>query len=147
MEVILLKHVENLGRRGQVVQVKAGYARNYLMPRRLAALATPGAKRLVEQESRKFQQQDNQARGTAEELAGRLAAVELTLAVKADEEGKLYGSVGPTEVQAELAARGFTVERKQVVLDPHIKQLGTHEVALRLHPDVRGTVKVSVVQE
>ena len=147
MEVILLKHVDNLGRRGQVVQVKAGYARNYLMPRRLAALATPGAKRLVEQESRKFQQHDNQARVVAEELSGRLAAVELSIVVKADEEGKLYGSVGPTEVQAALTAQGFTVERKQVVLDPHIKQLGTHEVPLRLHPDVRGTVKVSVVQE
>jgi len=147
MEVILLKHVENLGRRGQVVQVKSGYARNFLLPRRLAVQATPGAKRLVEQESRKFEQQDHQARDVAAELAERLAPVELTIAVKADEDGKLYGSVGPAEVQAALAQHGFTLERKQVVLDPHLKQLGTYEVPVRLHPDVRGNVKVNVVPE
>lgn len=147
MEVILLEHVEHLGRRGQLVHVKPGYARNYLLPRRLAVMATPGAKRLVDQESRQFQATDRQARETAGEAAARLAALELVIPVKADEDGKLYGSIGPLEVQAALAQQGMTVERKQIVLDPHLKQLGSYEVSVRLHADVRGTVKVSVVQE
>ena len=147
MEVILLEHVEHLGRRGQLVQVKPGYARNFLLPRRLAVMATPGAKRLVEQESRKFQATDRQARETAAETAARLATLEVVIPVKADEDGKLYGSIGPLEVQAALAQQGLALERKQIVLDPHLKQLGSYEVPVRLHADVRGTVKVSVVQE
>ena len=147
MEVILLEHVESLGRRGQVVKVRPGYARNFLLPRRKAVLATTGAKRLVEQESRKFEEADKRARADAGGLAERLAEMQLTIAVKADEDGKLYGSVGPVEVHAALEAQGFEVPRKNVVLDQHIKMLGDYEVPVKLHLDVRGTVKVSVVQE
>ncbi len=147
MEVILLEHVESLGRRGQVVKVRPGYARNYLLPRRKAVLATTGAKRLVEQESRKFEEADKRARADAGGLAERLAEMQLTIAVKADEDGKLYGSVGPVEVHAALEEQGFVVPRKNVVLDQHIKMLGDYEVPVKLHLDVRGTVKVSVVQE
>jgi large subunit ribosomal protein L9 len=147
MQVILLEHVEHLGRRGQLVRVKPGYARNYLLPRRLALRATTGATRLVAQEARKFQETDRLARETAEQLAQRLGALELVIAVKADEDGKLYGSVGPQEVHAALAQQGVAVERKQIVLDPHLKQLGTYEVPVRLHADVHSAVKVSVVQE
>ena len=147
MEVILLEHVESLGRRGQVVKVRPGYARNFLLPRRKAVLATTGAKRLVEQESRKFEEADKRARADAGGLAERLAEMQLTIAVKADEDGKLYGSVGPVEVHAALEEKGFEVPRKNVVLDQHIKMLGDYEVPVKLHLDVRGTVKVSVVQE
>src|SRR5262245_20952583 len=147
MEVILIEHVEGLGRRGQVVKVRPGYARNFLLPRKLALQATTGAKRLVAQETRKFEVTDQRARTDATALSERLAGVELSLAVKADEDGKLYGSVGPAESQHGLAAQGITVERKQIVLDQHIKMLGSYEVPVRLHLDVRGTVKVSVVQE
>ena len=147
MEVILLEHVDGLGRRGQVVKVRPGYARNFLLPRKLALQATAGAKRLVAQETRKFEVTDQRARTDATTLAERLGTVELALAVKADEEGKLYGSVGPAEIQHGLAEQGITVERKQIVLDQHIKLLGSYEVPVRLHLDVRGTVKVSVVQE
>jgi large subunit ribosomal protein L9 len=147
MEVILLKHVESLGRRGEVVKVRPGYARNYLLPRRMAMLATTGAKRLVEQESRKFEEVDMRAREDAQGVAARLGETTLTIAVKADEEGKLYGSVGALEVCAALAQEGFRIPRKNVVLVQHIKMLGEYEVPVKLHLDVRGSVTVSVVQE
>lgn len=147
MEVVLLKHVESLGRRGEVVRVRPGYARNYLLPRRMAVLATTGAKRLVTQESRKFEELDKRAREDASGMAERLREATLTIPVKADEDGKLYGSVGPLEVCNALAQEGFDIPRKNVVLDQHIKMLGEYEVPVKLHLDVRGSVKVSVVQE
>ncbi len=147
MEVILLEHVDGLGRRGQVVKVRPGYARNFLMPRRLALQASLGVKRLVQQEARKFEVTDLRARTDATAMAEKLAAVEMTIAVKADEDGKLYGSVGPLEILHALNQQGIELGRKQVVLDHPIKTLGTHEVPVRLHLDVRGSVKVNVVQE
>jgi len=147
MEVILLEHVDGLGRRGQVVKVRPGYARNFLMPRRLALQASAGVTRLVQQEARKFEVTDLRARTDATAMAEKLAAVEMTIAVKADEDGKLYGSVGALEILHALAQQGIQLGRKQVALDHPIKTLGTHEVPVRLHLDVRGTVKVNVVQE
>lgn len=147
MEVILLEHVDHVGRRGELVKVAPGYARNYLLPRRMAVLVTPGAKRLVEQEARKFEEKDLRARTDAAGVSERLASLELTIPVKADEDGKLYGSVGPNEVHAALVEHGFTTDRKQVILDQHIKMLGIYEVSVKLHLDVRGTVKVNVVRE
>jgi large subunit ribosomal protein L9 len=147
VEVILLQHVENLGRRGETVRVRPGFARNYLLPRGMVALATAGAKRRIEQESRKFVAQDDRVRAEATALAERLAGLEMSVPVKADEEGKLYGSVTAHDVHAALAAQGFEIERKQVVLEHAIKTLGEHSVHVKLHPDVRGTVKVNVARE
>jgi len=147
MEVILLQHVDELGRRGEVVRVAAGFARNYLLPRGMAVLATPGARRSVEQESRQFVARDNQAKSEAEAAAARLAGLEVTLPVKADEDGKLYGSVTAADVHRGLAALGAELDRKQIALDQHLKVLGTFEVSVKLHPDVRGVVKVNVVRE
>lgn len=147
MEVILLQHMENLGRRGEVVKVRPGYARNFLMPRGIAAMATAGVKRRVEQESRKFKAQDDRARSEADAIAARLSAIELSMPVKADEEGKLYGSVTVNDVHAALAAQGLELDRKKIVLEHSLKDLGTHDVHVKLHPDVRGTVKVTVVRE
>jgi large subunit ribosomal protein L9 len=106
MEVILLQHVDKLGRRGEVVRVAPGFARNFLLPRGIAALATTGAKRRVEQESRQFTAQDDQAKAQATAIAERLAGLELSIAVKADEEGKLYGSVAAADVLAAIVAQG-----------------------------------------
>jgi large subunit ribosomal protein L9 len=147
VEVILLQHVDNLGRRGEVVRVRPGYARNFLVPRGFAAAATAGAKRRVEQESRKFVEQDNKARADATAVAEKLAAIELTVAVKADEDGKLYGSVSAVDLQHLLVAQGVTLERRQIVLDVPFKQLGDFEVLVKLHLDVRGTIKVHIVRE
>lgn len=147
MEVILLKHVENLGRRGEVVKVRPGFARNYLLPRGMAAMATAGAKRRVEQESRKFVAQDTRDRDAAQAMAEQLGALALEMPVKADEDGKLYGSVSAHDLHVALVGRGIAVDRKQVVLDHPIKTLGTHDVQVKLHPDVRGTFKVNVLRE
>ena len=147
MEVILLKHVEHLGRRGEVVKVRPGYARNFLLPRRMAVRATVGAKRLVAQEARQFEAVDKRQREDAGAFADRLRETTLTIAVKADEDKKLYGSVGASEVHAALVQQGFDIPRKNVVLDTPIKLLGEYEVPVKLHLDVRGAIKVSVVQE
>jgi large subunit ribosomal protein L9 len=147
VEVILLQHVESLGRRGEVVRVRPGFARNFLLPRGIAALATAGVKRRVEQESRKFKTQDDRVRADATALAERMAAIELQISVKADEEGKLYGSVGPGDVHAALTAQGVEVDRKRIVLEHNLKEIGTFEVHAKLHPDVRGHFKVNVVRE
>ena len=146
MEVILLKHMENLGRRGEVVAVAAGYARNYLLPRKLAMRATEGAKRLVQQESRKFESLDLNVRSDALEVAARLQGLELSIAAKADEDGKLYGSVTVFDVHAALTEKGVELTRKQIVLEHPIKATGEYEVGVRLHLDVKGTVTVKVVQ-
>ncbi len=147
MEVILLKHLENLGRRGEVVAVTPGYARNYLLPRKLAMRATPGAKRLVQQESRKFETLDLRVRTDATELAARLQQTEISLSVKADDDGKLYGSVTAQDVHAALTEKVIKLERKRVILDHPIKTTGEYEVAVKLHLDVQGIVKVTVVPE
>lgn len=147
MEVILLQHVESLGRRGEIVKVRPGFARNFLLPRGVAALATPGVKRRVEQESRKFKLVDDRARTEANELAERIAALALSIPVKADEDGKLYGSVSPNDVHAAMHAAGVEIDRKRIVLEHNLKDLGEHEVHIRLHPDVRGHLKVTVVRE
>ena len=147
MEVILLQHVESLGRRGEVVRVRPGFARNFLLPRGIAALATAGVKRRVEQESRKFKTIDDRARTDATAIAERMGSLELQIAVKADEEGKLYGSVGAGDVHAALVAQGVEVDRKKIVLEHNLKELGTFEVHAKLHPDVRGHLKVTVVRE
>lgn len=147
MEVILLQHVDSLGRRGEIVKVRPGFARNFLLPRGVAALATPGVKRRVEQESRKFKLVDDRARSEANELAERIAALALSIPVKADEDGKLYGSVSPNDVHAAMHAAGVDIDKKKIVLEHNLKDLGEHEVHIRLHPDVRGHLKVTVVRE
>jgi large subunit ribosomal protein L9 len=147
MEVILLKHMENLGRRGEVVAVTAGYARNYLLPRRLAMRATAGAKRLVQQEARKFESLDLRVQSEAQEVVSRLQGLELSIAVKADDDDKLYGSVTVHDVHAALVAKGLELTRKQIVLEHPIKALGEYEVGVKLHLDVKGHVKVNVVRE
>lgn len=147
MEVILLQHLENLGRRGEVVRVRPGFARNFLLPRGVAALATAGAKRRVEQESRQFMAQDERARLDATAIAERLAALELNMPVKADEDGKLYGSVSAHDLHVAMVAQGVELDRKKLVLEHPIKALGTHDIQVKLHPDVHGTFKVNVVRE
>jgi large subunit ribosomal protein L9 len=147
VEVILLQHLENLGRRGEVVRVRPGFARNFLLPRGVAALATAGAKRRVEQESRQFMAQDERARLDATAIAERLAALELNMPVKADEDGKLYGSVSAHDLHVAMVAQGVELDRKKLVLEHPIKALGTHDIQVKLHPDVHGTFKVNVVRE
>jgi large subunit ribosomal protein L9 len=147
MEVILREHVENLGRRGEVVKVADGYARNYLLPRKLALLATEGNKKQIEREREKFEAREAEERGVAEAMASRVANLEIEIARRVGETEALYGSVTTADIAEALAAKGFEVDRRKVQLHEPIKKLGEFNVPIKLHRDVITPVKVKVVAE
>jgi len=147
MEVILREHVDNLGQRGEIVKVADGYARNYLLPRKLALLATEGNKKQIERERAKFEVKEAEERKVAEAIAARLGAVEIVLARKVGETEALYGSVTSADIASALAEKGFDVDRRKLQLPDAIKQLGEFEVPARLTRDVVATIKVKVVAE
>jgi large subunit ribosomal protein L9 len=146
MDVILREDVAQLGRAGEVVTVKDGYGRNYLLPRGLAYPATEGNRRRLGAER---QQRDRRAAATlteAQDVAARLAAVSLSFTMKAGEGDRLFGSVTTGDIAEALAAEGFTVDKRAVELDEPIKALGVYKVPVRLHADVRPEVRVWVIK-
>ena len=147
MEVILREHVENLGRRGEVVKVADGYARNYLLPRKLALVATEGNRKHVERERVRFEVREADEKRIAEAIAERLANVELVIPRKVGETEALYGSVTSADIADALLAKGFEVDRRKLQLHEPIKRIGDFDVPVKLHRDVACTVKVKVVPE
>ncbi len=147
MEVILREHVDNLGRRGEIVKVADGYARNYLLPRKLALPATPGNKTQVERQRAKFDAREAEDRGAAQRVADRLAGIDLVISRRVGETEALYGSVTSADIADALAQRGFELDRRKLQLDEAIKRLGDYEVPVKLHRDVTAVVKVRVVAE
>jgi len=147
MEVILQEHVDKLGRRGEIVKVADGYARNYLLPRKLALIATEGNKTQVDRARAKFVAKETEERKDAESLAARMAAVEIVIARKVGETNALYGSVTATDIAEALSAKGFEIDRRKLQLADAIKQAGDVDVVVKLHRDVSATVKVRVVAE
>jgi len=147
MEVILREHMDNLGRRGDVVKVADGYARNYLLPRKLALPATAGNKKQIERERAKFDAKDAEERKVAEAISERLSAIEIVITRKVGETAALYGSVTSVDIADALAAKGFEVDRRKVQLAEPIKKLGEFSVPVRLQRDVTATVKVKVAAE
>jgi len=147
MEVILREHVDNLGRRGEIVKVADGYARNYLLPRKLALLATEGNKKQIERERGKFEAKETEDRKVAEAVAERVGSLEVVIARKVGETDALYGSVTSADIAEALAAKGFDIERRKLNLHEPIKQLGEFDVPLKLHREVTAKVKVKVVAE
>jgi large subunit ribosomal protein L9 len=147
MEVILREHVDNLGRRGEVVKVADGYARNYLLPRKLALPATDGNKRQIEREREKFEAKEADEKRAAEQIAQRLAGVEVVIPRKVGETEALYGSVTTVDIADALAAKGVEIERRKLQLAEPIKQLGDFDVPVKLHREVTAHVKVKVVAE
>ncbi|MGE5092227.1 MAG: 50S ribosomal protein L9 [Bacillota bacterium] len=147
MEVILREDVKSLGKAGDLVRVKPGYGRNYLLPSGLAYEATEGNKKRIAAETRARSTRAEAERTEAQAQAARLGAVELTLKGKAGEEGKLFGSVTASDIAEALAAKGFEVDRRRIELDQPIKTLGRHTVGVRLHADVRAEIRVDVVPE
>jgi len=147
MEVILRQDVPNLGKRGDVVRVKNGYARNYLLPRQFAMKVTPGARRQIEIERAAHNRKLDLMRGQHEELVGRIESLSFTVAGKASDTGRLYGSVGENEVVKLLAAKGFEIGRHQVILEDHIKQIGVYHIPIRFQQDLVAQAKVWVVAE
>ena len=147
MEVILREHVDNLGRRGELVKVADGYARNYLLPRKLALLATEGNKKQIERERAKLDVKDAEEKKVAEALAARLSEVEIVIARKVGETKTLFGSVTTADIADGLKAKGFDIERRTLQLAEPIKQLGEFSVPLRLNRDVTTAIKVKVIAE
>jgi large subunit ribosomal protein L9 len=147
MEVILREHVDNLGRRGEIVKVADGYARNYLLPRKLALLATDGNKKQIEREKVKFEAKELEEKKVAEAVSERLATVEVEIARKVGETEALYGSVTTGDIAQALAVKGFDLDKRKLVLQEPIKKLGEFSVPVKLHRDVTTQLKVRVVAE
>jgi len=147
IEVILREDIQSLGQAGEVVRVKPGYARNYLLPQGLAYEATEGNKKRIAAEGRVRAARGQAERGEAERVAETLRGLSLTLSGKAGEEGKLFGSITAQDIADALAAQGQQVDRRRIELEHPIKTLGHHTVAVRLHPEVRAEVHVSVNAE
>jgi large subunit ribosomal protein L9 len=147
MEVILREDVERLGSRGQVVKVADGYARNFLLPKRLAVAATDSNRKIVEQERQAHLRREAKQKGEAEDLAKLLGGVTVTIAQKAGENDQLFGSVTAKDVVDALAQQNYTVDRRKVQLDEPIKQLGEFKVPVKLHKDVVAEVTLKVVKE
>lgn len=146
-EIILKQDVENLGETGEVVDVKPGYARNYLLPQGMAVPATEGNLERIHEERRRVERAEERERVEAEELASVLDGRSITFHVRAGEEGRLYGSVTASDITDELADEGVAVDRRRLVLDEPIKELGVYNVAVDLHEDVRPELKIWVVAE
>lgn len=147
MEVILREEIAKLGNRGEVVTVADGYARNYLLPKRLAVRATEANKKIVEQERMAHVRREAKHKGEAEDLAKQLNGVAVSFTQKAGEADQLFGSVTSKDIVEALAKQDFVIDRRKIHLDEPIKQLGEHKVTLRLHRDVSVEIQVNVLRE
>jgi large subunit ribosomal protein L9 len=147
VQVILLSDQRHLGKRGEVVDVKAGHARNYLLPQGLALEATKGNTKLFEQQRAKIDARHNQEREAAQAVANQLNGLVITIPKRVGETETLYGSVTAGDVAEALEKKGFTVDRRRLDLEGGIKKLGEHKVRVEMHPEVIAEITVSVVPE
>ena len=147
MKVMLRQDVKKLGEAGDIVEVKDGHARNFLLPKGFAYPATPGSMKRLAEEKKLTDLRMKKELTAAEEIARLLSGASLTFVVQAGEEDQLYGSVSAADIAGKLTEQGFEIDRKQVLLDEPIKILGVYTIEVRLHSDVTGKVKVWVVKE
>jgi large subunit ribosomal protein L9 len=147
MEIILREDIDKLGARGQVVKVAAGYARNYLLPQRLAVPATEANKKIVEQERQAHLRREAKLKTEAEDLAKLVGTVTVTIAQKAGENDQLFGSVTAKDISEALEKQNYSIDRRKIQLDEPIRQLGEHKVTVRLHREVPVVITVQVVKE
>jgi large subunit ribosomal protein L9 len=147
MEVILREHVDNLGRRGDVVKVAAGYARNYLLPRKLALAVNENNKRQIERERVLAEARELEEKSQAEAFAARLGEAEIQIARRVGENDTLYGSVTSGDIADALKAKGFDIDKRKVQLHDPLKALGETTIPVKVHRDVTAQVKVKVVAE
>lgn len=147
MEIILRETIDNLGRAGEVVKVADGYARNYLLPRKLAYPATPGNVKVIEFERRSLLRREAKQKEDAEKLQQMLESVEITIRRKVGEQDTLYGSVTNSDVAEELEKKGFQVEKRKIHMDDHIKTVGEFSIPVRLFKDVTAHVRLKVEPE
>ncbi len=144
MKVILQENIETLGQIGDIVKVAPGYARNYLLPKGFAILATEKNAKALEHAKRQLAYKKDKALATAKAQADKISACVVSLSHQAGEEGKLFGAVTNIEIAAFLQEQGLTVDRKKIALTEPIKQVGEYEVAIKIHPEVSANVKVIV---
>jgi large subunit ribosomal protein L9 len=147
MEVILREDIEKLGNRGDMVKVAAGYARNFLLPRKMAVTANESNKKIVEQERQSHLKKDAKLQADAADLGKLMSSVEITIAQKAGENDHLFGSVTTADIAASLEKQGYTIDRRKIHLEEPIKALGDFKVTLKLHKDVSVDIPVHVVRE
>jgi large subunit ribosomal protein L9 len=147
MEVILRQHVDNLGRRGDVVRVADGYARNYLLPRKLALAVTESNKRQIERERHIFDAKEAEEKQQADAFAARLSQVEIEIARRVGENNTLYGSVTSADIAHALEGKGFVVDRRKIGLPEPLKALGESTIPVKIHRDVTAQVKVKVIPQ
>jgi large subunit ribosomal protein L9 len=147
MEVILREDVEKLGTRGQLVKVAPGYARNFLLPKRMAVPATEANKKIVEQERQAYLRKEAKLASEAGDLGKMLSAVSITIHQKAGENDQLFGSVTSKDIAEALEKQGYTIERRKIALDEPIKTLGEFKVPIKLHREVTTEIAVNVVKE
>ncbi|MGV3707466.1 MAG: 50S ribosomal protein L9 [Gemmatimonas sp.] len=147
MEVILRSAVDKLGHPGDIVDVSSGYARNYLLPRGVAFLATEGNKKRIALEKSRLEAAETERRDAAAAVAEKLAEVSVTFAARVGEEGKLFGSVTTADIAHQLEAQGFHIEKRQIELNEPIKTLGVYRVGIRLHADVKPEIKVWIIKQ
>ena len=147
MEVILREHVDNVGRRGEIVKVADGFARNYLLPRKLALPVTPGNLKHIERERAKFEAHEAEERQGAQAVATKLVGLVVLISRKVGETEALYGSVTSTDIATSLASQGLEIDKRKIQLHEPIKRLGEYEVPIKLHRDVVAPIKVKVVAD
>jgi len=147
MEVILREHVDNLGRRGDVVRVAEGYARNFLLPRKLALPVNENNKRQIEREKKLAEARDMEEKSAAEAIAGRLAQLEIEIPRRVGENDTLYGSVTSQDIAQALKDKGFEIDKRKVALADPLKALGETMVPVKIHSDVTAQIKVKVVPQ
>jgi len=147
MQIILQEDVDKLGNRGEVVTVAEGYARNFLLPRKMALEATTGNMKRLEKMRSAFAKKESVERGDAQTLAGLLADVSLELTRKSGENDQLFGSVTNADISEALAAKGFTIDKKKITLAEPIKTIGNFEIPVRLHREINATVKLAVKKD
>lgn len=147
MQIILQEDVEKLGTRGQIVEVAEGYARNYLLPRKLALAATPGNLKQLDRMRVTFAKREATEKESAQKLAELLAGVTLTLTRKAGENDQLFGSVTPADISEALAAQGYTVDKRKIQLTDAIKLVGEFQIPVKLHREITASVKLNVHRE
>lgn len=147
MELILREDVAKLGHRGDVVKVSNGYGRNFLLPQKKAMLVTEGNKKVIEREKSAALRREAHEKGEAEQLAAMLGKAVIQIARKAGENGVLFGSVTSLDIEDALGKQGFQIDRRKIILEEPLKQLGEFPVSVRLHREVTASLNVQVVQE
>lgn len=148
MQIILTQDIENLGHKDEIVVVKDGYARNYLIPKKMAVMATESARKVLAENIRQRSHKEAKIKNDAESLASRMSGLKLAIGVKASSTGKIFGSVTPLMIAEAINKNGFEIERKQVVVaDDHIKEVGSYTIKVKLHKDVFVELPMEVIPE